>query len=258
MQAGQWVVTNDAVAFDVAGHLVNGQHRLLAVIESGVTISQLVAHDLPLDAQDHMDQGKRRNDGDVFSIHGFSDGRGMATIAGAVLGYLTYGDFATSKMRSARTPISVQDKRAFAEQQEEALRQSITAATQIRIRGMFKATMGAVHWAIAQEFAEEAGTFFSLVASGANLETNNPIYRLRVRLFDHAMGRHRLTENEMAALTIKAFNAWQAGDVLQSLIWRSSNEAFPAIGRVTDDQARMRRRALRRRERAVDGGDSSA
>jgi hypothetical protein len=123
---------------------------------------------------------------------------------------------------------------------------------------MFKATMGAVHWAIAQEFAEEAGTFFSLVASGANLETNNPIYRLRVRLFDHAMGRNRLTENEMAALTIKAFNAWQAGDVLQSLIWRSSNEAFPAIGRVTDDQARMRRRALRRRERAVDGGDSSA
>lgn len=42
MKAGKWNVNGEAIVFDANGDLKNGQHRLLAIIESGVTVRILV------------------------------------------------------------------------------------------------------------------------------------------------------------------------------------------------------------------------
>jgi len=42
MRSGGWLLTHQGVAFDADGHLEDGQHRLSAVIASGVTIRSLV------------------------------------------------------------------------------------------------------------------------------------------------------------------------------------------------------------------------
>jgi len=61
MLAGHWRVTYDALRFDEDGYLVDGQHRCLAVIESGVCLPNiLVVRDLPRDAFLVLDQGQKR------------------------------------------------------------------------------------------------------------------------------------------------------------------------------------------------------
>jgi len=42
MKAGQWHTTHEGIAFDVNGVLLDGQHRLWAIFESGTTIRLLV------------------------------------------------------------------------------------------------------------------------------------------------------------------------------------------------------------------------
>lgn len=42
MRAGKWTVSPAPIAFDTQGNLVDGQHRLLAVVDSGVTCPFLV------------------------------------------------------------------------------------------------------------------------------------------------------------------------------------------------------------------------
>ena len=44
MQEGLWKLTTDAIGFAKNGRLINGQHRLTAIVESGITAPFIVAH----------------------------------------------------------------------------------------------------------------------------------------------------------------------------------------------------------------------
>lgn len=64
MTKGNWRVTHQGVAFNTNGTLVDGQHRLWAIIESGKTIALLVHHGLPLESQSVIDVGATRSSRD--------------------------------------------------------------------------------------------------------------------------------------------------------------------------------------------------
>jgi hypothetical protein len=42
LRAGHWRVNGESVVFDRNGHLVNGQHRLMAVSKTGISIQTVV------------------------------------------------------------------------------------------------------------------------------------------------------------------------------------------------------------------------
>lgn len=73
MRAGQWRLTGDPIRFDITGALIDGQHRLTAVINSGVPIEVAVARNCALDVFPVLDDGKRRSGADVLSIMGDVD-----------------------------------------------------------------------------------------------------------------------------------------------------------------------------------------
>ncbi len=56
MEEGRWTLSPDAISFDPHGRLINGQHRLWAIIESGVTIQGLVVRGLPTETFQNMDR----------------------------------------------------------------------------------------------------------------------------------------------------------------------------------------------------------
>src|SRR5258706_12030417 len=56
MSRGDWFVTNSGVGFDEGDRLIDGQHRLSAVIESGETVEMLVVRGLAKRSQLVVDQ----------------------------------------------------------------------------------------------------------------------------------------------------------------------------------------------------------
>lgn len=66
MSGGRWETTHQGIAFD-GDVLVDGQHRLLAVIQSGVTVQMWVFGDVPLKVQTLVDHGRTRSMADEFS-----------------------------------------------------------------------------------------------------------------------------------------------------------------------------------------------
>lgn len=62
MKAGRWRKTHQGVAFDRAGQLIDGQHRLQAVVESGVSVWLMVVRGIEDAAFDVMDTGQGRKD----------------------------------------------------------------------------------------------------------------------------------------------------------------------------------------------------
>jgi hypothetical protein len=65
---GLWELTNQGIAFDPHGLLVDGQHRLLAIVASGKTVPVWVFTDVPLEVQLAVDDHGKRTPFDSISL----------------------------------------------------------------------------------------------------------------------------------------------------------------------------------------------
>lgn len=72
MRAGNWQLNGEAIKFNKRGELIDGQHRLMAVVLSGVTISMVVIRDIDEDVN-VMDYGRKRSITDILRIGGMDE-----------------------------------------------------------------------------------------------------------------------------------------------------------------------------------------
>lgn len=71
MRAGAWKLSSDAIAFDWNGVLINGQHRLNALIQTGATMPFLVGYNFPPESKNSLDVGKKRSLHEILTINGY-------------------------------------------------------------------------------------------------------------------------------------------------------------------------------------------
>lgn len=70
MVAGRWLTNGDSIKFDRTGKLVDGQHRLSAVVDSQTTLETFVCGGLAPEIFATLDVGKKRSLKDAMKIHG--------------------------------------------------------------------------------------------------------------------------------------------------------------------------------------------
>lgn len=77
MRRGNWVPTHQGIAFNDRGDLIDGQHRLTAIVRSGATVKMLITRGLPAESgrtktMDAVDVGAVRTVRDHLKLqHGF-------------------------------------------------------------------------------------------------------------------------------------------------------------------------------------------
>lgn len=69
MLKGQYSLTHQGIAFDVNGVLIDGQHRLSAIVKSGVAQYVLVVTGVPVDAYKNVDIGVKRTHSDTTKLN---------------------------------------------------------------------------------------------------------------------------------------------------------------------------------------------
>lgn len=73
LQAGHWTPSNESIAFDEEGYLVDGQHRLKAIATSGVGVWMPVARGLPRKTIANIGTGQPRGFPDTMRMSGNGD-----------------------------------------------------------------------------------------------------------------------------------------------------------------------------------------
>ena len=68
MLANEWYEAGDPVRINIYGQLMDGQHRLAAIIESGCSIELLIVEGVQPDAMMVLDSGRKRSLRDVLAI----------------------------------------------------------------------------------------------------------------------------------------------------------------------------------------------
>lgn len=81
---GEWRFNGEAIKFGKDGRLLDGQHRLLAVIAADKPLTTLVIRGLEDETQQTMDSGKTRTLGDVLTLRGEKNSTQLASLARAV------------------------------------------------------------------------------------------------------------------------------------------------------------------------------
>lgn len=73
MKAGQFQTTHQGIALNPAGEVVDGQHRLHAIIKSGCTVKMPIAFGVDAEHYQHLmiDMGMNRTTADIYAVDRF-------------------------------------------------------------------------------------------------------------------------------------------------------------------------------------------
>jgi len=84
---GEWCINGEAIKFDETGRLLDGQHRLSAILIAGKAIETCVVRNLDPDVFNTLDAGKARNAGDTLYVLDYKNPNALAAAARSVFAY---------------------------------------------------------------------------------------------------------------------------------------------------------------------------
>lgn len=225
MTAGNWAENGEAIKFAKDGTLLDGQHRLKAVVQAGVTIKMLVVTGLEHQAQETMDDGRKRSLSDALALRGEQN----AVTLGAVLRRTLMWQQGKYRNTGTYTPTNTECL-TFLQQHPEA-RDSANIAKHLRAPTKLPSSvLGLTHWVFTRIDAEDSSWFFDRLGTGANLEQHHPILTLRKRAGEMEKESGRVPEDVLLAFVIKTWNAYRNGEQMKLLRFRpggASPEKFP-------------------------------
>jgi hypothetical protein len=231
MRRGEWRITHQGIAFDTSGALVDGQHRLAAIIEADVPVEITVFTEVPDGAFDVLDTGKRRNAADVLAIEGEKSAVVLAAMVRTLWLYRNRpelnwsgGDAGVSNHQIVQTL-----------EQHPKLRDFIGVGEQIATAtGMIKSAAGASSYLVAQASNRDLAPWFDGIIEGTGLVKGDPRLLFRRVMFAHSrpqagqVTRRRRETREHVTLYLKAFNAWATATTLTQLKY-TPREPVPPI-----------------------------
>lgn len=228
MRKGQWAFNGEAIKIADDGSILDGQHRLLAVVDADREVNLLLITGLPAVAQETMDQGRSRTLGDVLKLRGERSYFNLAAATRLVCMYERDG--VPFKGAFVDAPTVHQCLRTL--DHNPGLRDSVKLANDLS-RGSLLAVsaVAGLHYLFASVDETDATDFFTRLLRGENLEARTPIFILRDRLLVDLRERI-LTPKIKLAFTIRAWNAYKQGEQIQRLLWNpggATPDKFPKI-----------------------------
>ena len=214
MKAGNWVPTHQGIAFNDREELIDGQHRLKAVIRANVIVKMLVTRGIPaLSGETHtmdaVDRGAARSLADQLRLqHGFNNPNLAAASATAITNMSLAGGVRRVSVPQILKVLDIYGRHIaevgglFDKSMEKRLRRSQLVA--------------ALSFARAVE-PHQVDKFVAGLISGAGLTEDSPLLALRNFLFSDACVHWtssglRKERTAMAFLVLNSVRQYVAGE----------------------------------------------
>lgn len=207
MSTGCWHLTGEAVKFATDGTLLDGQHRLEAVIRSGATVAMFVVSGVAAQAQEVMDTGAKRKTADALRMAG-QPRAGALAAGGRVAVQFEQG---TDDDDTGRPAVSNSEVITWVQANP-----SVHDATELAMqcRGEVPAPTGVLvyaAWKLAMIDQSAAREFLAQVARLDNIPSSDPRWVLHHKL--HRMRAQKTVDTSAGYLDLffQAWNRWREG-----------------------------------------------
>jgi len=214
MRRGQWQPTGEAIKFAKDGTLLDGQHRLHAIIEANVELDMLVVQDLDLSTFKVIDSGLTRTPGDALQLMGITNSNHKAA---AIRMYIAADAQIQIDSSVAMTNLITRtDITNFIAGNEELVNSAVNAARNVynNCRGN-RPAWAALYMMITKKYGQaEAEMFFQSVSDGTNMSPGDPRLALRNWAVRNTSNPYR---GEHLYAYCRAYNAYRSNDAMHLL-----------------------------------------
>ena len=217
MSDGHWQFNGDTIRFCEDGSLLDGQHRLAALIDADITLPMIIVRGLAATSQETMDGGAKRKFGDVLKLRGESNSEHLS----AILRRVTLWEAGSRKSENNMQPTNAQmsatlDKYGW-------LRDILHPARSIADAcGLTPSVVGVCWWLFSRIDQDDCEGFMTALRYGENLQRRDPIYELRGAIDRTRSGPYgSRSPVYLIAITIKAWNAYREGRKVQTISYRA-------------------------------------
>jgi len=211
-------LNGETLVIDESGHLIDGQHRLNALLESGVkSVTMLVVRGVPAAAKDTMGQGIQRTPGDVLGFHGHKSVNVLAASARWLYVYENDwpGGIRSRGATSVTTPVIVATVKQHPEL-EVAVDEIITKFPKAA-RLMTQSIAGFTRLVTDRLSSADSEEFFTVMETGEGSPKTKSVRVLRDKLLSRTSKSGRLVAPEIVVLTARVWNAFREGKELTKL-----------------------------------------
>ena len=228
MKSGRWKQdTAETIKISKTGRILDGQHRLMAVIQSGVSTYFHVAKGLNEEVFDVIDTGSNRSAADVFKIN---HAKYESTLPSIIQ---------TSKIisRGKRDSRQSYDKLTNSElleiYQSDPIYWNEVARLTVSWYDAFSkiltpSLIGGFYSYLSDINESKAKQFFNELTSGNNI-SNETINVLRKKLIQDKLSQHKMNKDLKMIFIIKTWNAFITNKNVKLLKFDAENEEYPSI-----------------------------
>jgi sulfur carrier protein ThiS len=222
MVTQDWYVNGDTIKISRDNELIDGQHRLSSIIESGEPQVLLIVHGLDKEAMITIDAGRKRTYADLLKMRGLRNHTIVAAINSRIW-YWFHGNYATRGVGRVDNPLHLSSTPSNAQKDmwmakiEAAYGITIEAAAAFGVKayghrpGISSSTYGFA-WTILSGIDKDLreGFFHEVLYEAASPKMGYPIQALHNRLARLKTGEAMDNVDQLDAL-FSVYNAWLKG-----------------------------------------------
>lgn len=210
MERGHWPYNGESVKIAEDGTVIDGQHRLEAIVLSGATVEVELITGLPLEVQVTVDTGRRRSVGDTLTLQGEHYSRNLAAIITKVWQW----DRKNYRFTARPAPTAAEALETL--EKYPTLRRSAELGHRVALsfRPARASVLGTAHHLFLRIDPDATALFMAQLETGADLEAGHPVLALRNRFTQDRVQQRAIPFHVGVGCCIRAWNATRAGEPL--------------------------------------------
>lgn len=220
---GEWIVDGNSIKMDNNGHLIDGQHRLKAVIKSGKTVQMEVRSGFSSDAIHVIDAfAKSRSLSDIATINGIPNGAAVASIIKAYYNEFIWDSKSVSWTAQRLSPtlfISYYEDRPQEWQEIAHEMNRVDLGGKNRLKLLPGSYVGGIcaYLMFQKGHSKESVYGFFAQLQSVKPAQNVTIEKLRTMLIRNAVQNKRYSPDVRHSMIAKTWNAYITGKTLKRL-----------------------------------------
>lgn len=204
IKTGKYKQTGDTIKISKTGRLLDGQHRLNAIIKANKDIEVTFCEGLDDDVFDVLDTGKNRSSGDILSIKKTPNPNECAAVATFLIVHQAGKHFNQERIYNNEILNFILNNESIPEIVKS------TKAENKKFRMLSNSNIAALYFLFSKISQNECEEFFDKYFTGLDIEQNHPIYQLRDRLIKDSIAKTKIKPIYKMALVVNAWNKYRS------------------------------------------------
>lgn len=223
LRRGEWVFNGEPVIIASSGRVLDGQHRLMACVNTGIAIDTNVVFGVDESVFDTIDQGASRTIGNVLDVDGEENYNTIAAALKNFWGFCKTGQIYDGGGWSCG--FTAHTARGLLSAHPE-IRDSVKLCLKCE-HYKSKSLLAALHYIFTFSNRQSAAELIEVIEAGGG-DKDRPFHVLREHVIYQRMNRVRMGNRSLAAKTIRAFNAEVTGEWVKRLQFKHDGQ-FPLV-----------------------------